>query len=177
MVRTIAVVEYDPAWLAAFEREASALGDIFQSNLVALHHIGSTAVPGLAAKPIIDILVLLTETATIERYSAGMTALGYRVRGECLEAEVPGTPGRFYYSKDSAGVRTHQAHVCATGHPQVPDLLAFRDYLRAHPTRAHDYGVLKRALAAQFRHDSVGYMRGKGALIQELLAEARTWLR
>lgn len=95
---------------------------------------------------------VLLVLATIDRYSAGMKALGYRVRGECLEAEVPGTPGRFYHSKDSASVRTHHVHVCATGHPQVPDLIALRDYLRAHPTRAHDYGSLKRTLAAQFRH-------------------------
>jgi GrpB-like predicted nucleotidyltransferase (UPF0157 family) len=124
-------------------------------------HIGSTSIPGLLAKPIIDILVVLKETQTIDRFSGAMEQLGYRVRRECLDAEVPGTPGRFYFSKDACGVRTHQVHACAVGHPEVADKLAFRDYLRAHPHRAGAYGSLKRRLALDHRHDIVGYMRGK----------------
>ena len=105
-----------------------------------------------------------------------MQNLGYRVRGECLDAEVPGTPGRFYFSKDVAGVRTRQVHVCAEDHPQVADLLALRDYLRSHPERAGQYGALKQDLAGRHRHDSAGYMRGKDAFVKVLIDEARAWL-
>jgi GrpB-like predicted nucleotidyltransferase (UPF0157 family) len=176
MVRTIEVVDHELTWAAAFEREATALAGIFGDSLVAVHHIGSTSVCGLAAKPIVDILVVLSETATIDRFNPGMEGLGYHIRGECLDAEVPGTPGRFYFSKDTAGVRTHHVHACAATHPQVPDLLAFRDYLRSHPERAAEYGALKRALARRHRHDNIGYMRGKDAFIKGLLAEARAWV-
>src|SRR5215510_6451868 len=158
MVRTIEVVQYDVAWTAAFNQEAVALSGVFGDALVAIHHIGSTSIPGLLAKPIIDILVVLKETQTIDRFSVAMEQLRYRVRGECLDAEVPGTPGRFYFSKDTDGVRTHQVHACAVGHPEVADKLAFRDFLRAHPECASDYGSLKRRLAVLNRHDTIGYM-------------------
>src|SRR5437762_3181803 len=159
MVRTIEVVPHDVSgWRAAFEREASALEQVFGETLVAVHHVGSTSVPGLPAKPIIDILVVLRETETIDRFSSAMKALGYRVRGECLEAVVPGTPGRFYFSKDRDGIRTHHVHACAVGHPEIADKLAFRDYLRVHPVRAREYGFLKEQLALDHRHDNIGYM-------------------
>ena len=175
MVRTIEVVEHETTWAAAFEQEAAALRRVFGDAIAAIHHVGSTSVPALAAKPIVDILAVLRETDTIDRFSPGMESLGYRVRGECLDAEVPGTPGRFYFSKDTAGVRTHQVHACAGDHPQVTDLLVFRDYLRAHPARAAEYGALKRRLAGSYRHDIVGYIRGKDAFIRTLLDEARAW--
>jgi len=108
-------------------------------------------------------------------FSGAMEGLGYRVRGECLDAEVPGTPGRFYFSKDTGGARTHQVHVCAVGHPEITDKLAFRDYLRVHPHRAAEYGALKERLAHNHRHDIVGYMRGKDAFIRSMLDEARNW--
>ena len=175
MVRTIKVADYDVAWTMAFNQEGLALSRVFGDSLVAIHHIGSTSIPELLAKPIIDILVVLNETQTIDRYSRGMEQLGYRVRGECLDAEIPGTPGRFYFSKDSDTVRSHQVHVCAVGHPEVADKLVFRDYLRAHLHRATAYGNLKRRLALDHRHNIIGYMRGKDEFIKSVLTEARQW--
>src|SRR5205085_11751715 len=138
---------------------------------------GSTSIPGLPAKPIIDIVVVLQETETIDRFHASMEALGYRVRGECLDAEIPGTPGRFYFTKDTAGSRTHHVHVSALGHPEIADKLAFRDYLRANRERAMEYGILKQGLATDHRRDNIGYMRGKHAFVRTLLDEARQWVR
>jgi GrpB-like predicted nucleotidyltransferase (UPF0157 family) len=175
MVRTIDVVQYDSAWDEAFAHEAAALVRVFADALLGIHHIGSTSIPGLAAKPIIDTLVVLRETETIDCFSGAMEGLGYRVRGECLDAEVPGTPGRFYFSKDTGGARTHHVHVCAVGHPEITDKLAFRDYLRVHPHRAAEYGALKERLALNHRHDTVGYMRGKDGFIRSMLDEARHW--
>ena len=177
MTRLIAVVDSDPTWGTAFEREAAALARVFGEMLLAVHHIGSTSVPALPAKPIIDLLVVLRETETIARFDAAMEALGYRIRGECLDAEIPGTPGRFYFSKDKQGVRTHQVHACAAGHPEIADKLAFRDYLRAHPAQAARYGALKRRLALEYSHDNIGYMRGKDQFIKSLLQDARHWRR
>jgi GrpB-like predicted nucleotidyltransferase (UPF0157 family) len=72
-------------------------------------------------------------------------------------------------------MRTHQVHVCALGHPEITDKLAFRDYLRAHPHCAADYGALKERLAFSHRHDIVGYIRGKDAFIKSALDDAREW--
>ena len=177
MPRTIEIVDPDPSWAAAFVTEAAALRLVFGDALVGMHHIGSTGVPGLAAKPIVDILVVLHETDSIARFSDAMEGLGYNVRGECLDAEVPGTPGRFYCSKDSAGVRTHHVHVCASSHPQVADLLVLRDYLRSAPARAAAYGSLKHELAQRHCTDNVAYMRGKASFVRTLLEEARAWAR
>lgn len=175
--RLIEVEPHDPAWHSAFALEADALRRLFGDSLIAVHHVGSTSVPGLPAKPVIDFLVVLRETETIDRFSGAMEALGYRVRGECLEAEVPGTAGRFYFSKPAAGTRTHHVHVCAAGHPEVADMLAFPDYLRAHPARAAEYGTLKQSLAPTYRHDNIGYMRAKDTFIKSVLNEARRWSR
>ena len=178
MGRIIEVVPHDArAWRAAFAREARALEHVFGEALVAIHHIGSTSISGLPAKPIIDLLVVLRETATIGRFSNAMEDLGYRVRGECLDAEVPGTPGRFYFSKDQRGIRTHHTHACAIGHVEIADKLTFRDYLRAHPRRAAAYGALKQDLARRYRQNNIGYMRGKDAFIRTVLDDARQWWR
>ena len=176
LTRTIEVVEYDPAWEMAFTQEVGKLLKVFGESLIAIHHIGSTSIPGLSAKPVIDMLVVLRETETIDRFSAAMRGLGYRVRGECLDAEIPGTPGRFYFTKDDPERRTHHVHVYAVDHPEIVDKLAFRDYLRTHPQRAAQYGAIKRHLAVEHRHDNIGYMRGKDAYIKSVLDEARHWL-
>src|SRR2546423_936505 len=176
MSRIIEVIAHDEgAWCNAYAREARALGTVFGDALVAIHHVGSTSIPGLPAKPVIDILVVLREIATVDRFSVGMEGLGYRVRGECLDAEIPGTPGRFYFSKDVDGTHTHHVHACAVGHAEIDDKLAFRDYLRAHPSRAAEYGALKQDLARRYRHDNIGYMRGKDAFIRRVLEDARGW--
>lgn len=175
LTRTIDVVEYDSAWETAFVREAARLIAVFNDALVAIHHVGSTSIPRLVAKPIIDIFVVLQETKTIDRFSAPMQELGYRVRGECLDAEIPGTPGRFYFSKDRLGKRTHQVHACAVGHSEIADKLAFRDYLRSHPQRPAQYGAIKQQLAIMHRHDNIAYMRGKDAFIRSTLDDARQW--
>jgi len=175
MARIIEVVQYDPDWIAAFEKEAAILNAIFGQRVVELQHIGSTAVPGLDAKPIIDILVVLDHTDDINSFDRAMEEAGYRVRGECLDASVPGTPGRFYYSKETNGVRSHHVHVCAEGHREILDKLAFRDYLRAHSSEAAAYGELKRRIAAEYRFDNIGYMRAKDGFVKSTLVEARRW--
>ena len=178
MGRIIEVVPPDATvWRAAFAREARLLEHVFGDALVAIHHVGSTSISGLPAKPIIDVLVVLLETVTIARFSSAMEGLGYRVRGECLDAQVPGTPGRFYFSKDQDGRRTHHTHVCAIGHVEITDKLTFRDYLRAHPDRAAEYGALKQDLARRYRRDNIGYMHGKDAFIRTVLEDARKWSR
>lgn len=164
------VVEYDLAWQKRYEIEAehitSALGDL----ALAVHHIGSTSVPGLCAKPIVDMLLVVGDLARLDRVTPTLVALGYEAQGE------HGIPGRRYFRKDdAAGVRTHHLHAYAEGSQHVRRHLAFRDYLVEHPEHARRYEVLKQQLARAHPHDIDSYMAGKAPLIEELLARALVW--
>ena len=166
----VRVVPYDSSWSHRFDLErdrvASALGDI----VVALHHIGSTAVPGIRAKPIIDILLEVTDQAELDRRSSRMESLGYEAKGEF------GIPGRRYFRRnDAKGIRTHQVHAFAFGSGEALRHLAFRDYLIAHPRIAESYGDLKQQLAAQFPHDIEAYSNGKDGFVKEHEAKALLW--
>ena len=175
MGRTIEVVDHKSEWHALFDKESGLLASIFGTQLVEIQHIGSTAIPGIKAKPVIDILVVINNIKTIETFNGPMTQLGYRPRGECLNSPVPGTPGRFYFSKDTDGVRTHQVHVCQDGHDDIEDKLAFRDYMRTHSDEAQEYSRLKQSLAMEHRHDSVGYIRGKEGFVKGIISKANVW--
>ncbi len=163
--------EYDPVWPRLFEEEAARLRSVWGEHLVDVHHIGSTAVPGLVAKPVIDIMVVIKDISKVHDYDAGMVSLGYRPRGECLDAF--GTPGRFYYSKDTDGLRTHQAHVMQAGHADIQDMLAFRDYLRAHPEAAEEYADLKTRLVRENTGGIGEYIEGKNGFIRDCVAKAK----
>ena len=171
MPRRILVVAHDRAWRSEFEEEAEriarALGDI----VVHLHHIGSTAIPGIFAKPIIDFLLEVDDIIELDNRSSAMEELGYAAKGEF------GIPGRRYFRKnDAAGLRTHQVHAFKTGSAQVERHLAFRDYLIAHPIEAQTYGELKQKLAQEHPNDMQAYMDGKDAFIKEHEVKAIAWL-
>ncbi len=160
------VVPHDPAWAGAFAAEAQAIGEALEGPLIALHHIGSTAIPGILAKPIIDMLAEVRDLADLDQATPALVALGYQAMGEF------GIPGRRYYRKeDAAGTRTHHLHAFAQGSPHIVRHLAFRDYLRAHPARAADYDALKQRLAADPDH----YVQRKGPFVLATEAEALAW--
>ncbi len=169
-MRTVSVVEYDPDWPAEFEREAARLAQIFGDEVIAIHHIGSTAVPGLAAKPIIDLMPLVRDIERVDRYNPGMAAVGYEARGEY------GIAGRRYFSK-GGDERTHHVHIYEPGNPEVRRHLDFRDYLRAHPDVARQYAELKMLLACQFPHDPTAYTQGKDAFVEKTDRLAAEWRR
>jgi GrpB-like predicted nucleotidyltransferase (UPF0157 family) len=106
-----------------------------------IHHVGSTAVPGMKAKPEIDLLIVVNSTSEIEAINSGMAELGYDVRGVC------GIEWRHYYSKNTRSVRTHKAHACEISHSNVVRQIAFRDYMRDHHKDAQEYAELKLRLA------------------------------
>ena len=170
MRRRIEIVDYDPSWPDRYTAERDRLVDIFASILESIHHVGSTSVPGLGAKPIIDILIVVTDDAHLSAFDPDMIALGYTPRGECLDAG--GTPGRYYYSKNTDGIRTHQVHICKVGHFQIAEILSFRRYLREHPETASAYERLKIQAAAENRHDITGYIKTKDAFIKHTIQKA-----
>ncbi len=171
MLRVIEVVPYDPAWPARFEAEAAAIRAALGDTLIGIEHIGSTSVPGLAAKPIIDMIPLVRDVSELDRKIGAMAAIGYTPRGEF------GLPGRRYFRKGSAYARVVHAHAYQIDNPEAERHLAFRDFLRTHPEAVAAYAALKRELAQRHPDDIVAYMDGKDGLIKQLEAEALVWYR
>ena len=170
-MRHIVVLPHDPAWAQAFEDEARLLRPVFAENLVEIYHIGSTAIPGIHAKPVIDILPVVKDIAAVDSLNPQMEALGYQPKGEY------GIAGRRFFMKDMAGVRSHHVHAFQQGDSEIERHLNFAAYLRAHPEEAQAYSQLKIELAHQFPHDIDGYCDGKDELIRALDEKARQWVR
>ena len=164
-LRIVEVVPSDPRWPAMFEEEAALLRRVLGEVVKQVHHIGSTAVPGLVAKPIIDILVEVKNLAALDASNDAMRAIGYEPRGEL------GIPRRRYFPKGGAD-RTHQVHAFVEGDEHVIRHLAFRDFLRTYPETAQEYGELKLAVARECEHDLERYCDGKDAYVKQVEARA-----
>jgi len=165
----IEVRDFDPKWPVLFDEERVRLGGVF-GPAVTIEHVGSTSVPGLAAKPIIDLLVgvqSLTEAKFV--CMAPLLAQGYSYIPE-YEAWLP---GELFFRKGIPGPWTHHAHVMEPSHSRWRDLLLFRDYLRAHPETASAYGSLKRSLALAFGDDIAGYRNAKDQFVGTVMSKAQ----
>ena len=166
---SIVVSDYNPAWPATFEKERTSLYTALGPLVLTIEHIGSTAVPGLAAKPIIDLQLSVRSLAEARSSCVGpLQALGYAYMPP-YEARLP---GELFFRKGVSGPWTHHLHVLQGDHPRWHRRLLFRDYLRNHPEVADAYAKLKRDLAAAFVDDISGYMNAKTAFVAATLAEA-----
>jgi NAD-dependent deacetylase len=164
----VVVVDYDPEWPKLYEEESERLRAAFADIAVEIEHMGSTAVPGLAGKPVIDISVGLSTLDLTKEQIAAMEGLGYEYLGEF------GLPGRLYFRKGEA-TSTHHVHAVEWGGEHWRRHLAFRDYLRAHPAEARDYGEAKRRLAAEVEHDWHEYVARKNVFADGLFGRAWAW--
>jgi GrpB-like predicted nucleotidyltransferase (UPF0157 family) len=168
--RRVIVVPYDPQWTEEFARASAEIKTALGDTLLEIHHIGSTAIPGMWAKPVIDLLPVVEDLAALDARAAEMESLGYEVMGEF------GIPGRRYFRRDNAaGERTHHVHAFQRGSPHVVRHLAFRDFMRAHPESAREYAELKCRLAAAHPDDIEAYMDGKDAFVKRMEAQAVAW--
>ena len=162
----IEIAEYNADWPRVFEREAAAILAACRPWITEVHHIGSTSVAGLAAKPILDILPVAAGPAEALDAVSRMTALGYRYRGE------NGIAGRFYFDRVVEGRTVMHVHMFPAGHPEVRRHLVFRDHLRDHPAVAREYERLKRELATRHRDDRRTYTDSKAAFIAGVIESA-----
>ena len=159
--------EYNPQWPSLFEEEASRVRQAIGDGLIAIEHIGSTSVPGLASKPVIDLLAAVRTLTEGERAVPCLAVLDYEYRGE------NGIPGRLFFRKGPVQYRrTHHLHMVEPGHEQWVANLRFRDYLRAHSEEACRYEALKRGLAIRFRDNRAAYTDGKTDYILAVLKKA-----
>lgn len=165
----VVLTPYDPEWPRAAVNYAEGLRAL-GSTLVAVHHIGSTSVPGLAAKPIIDLIPVVVDLAELDRRRPDIETLGYTWHGEL------GIAGRRYCTLgNEAGVRLAQLHFFRADSPHVERHLAFRDYLRAHPVSAAEYENEKRRARDLHPDDSHAYADEKAAWIRNMEVLALEW--
>jgi GrpB-like predicted nucleotidyltransferase (UPF0157 family) len=168
----VTVLPHDPDWARAFAAEAAAIEAALGGLAITLHHIGSTAVPDILAKPVIDLLGEVEALATLDAASGMLTAIGYEALG------ANGIEGRRYFRKlGPDGERTHHLHVFARGSPHVVRHLAFRDYLRAMPDVARAYSDLKAQLTRDADAPRDAYIDGKAPFVLETEKAALNWYR
>lgn len=166
MPQHVVVSDYSLEYPKKFDEEKALLAPIFGESLVSIYHIGSTAVPGLKSKPIIDIMVSVHSLSEVDAHKVDFEAIGYEYLGEF------GIAGRRYMRK-GGDERTHQIHVFQENDEyNLTRHLAVRDYLCAHPDEATSYGKLKEGLAKRFPFDIEGYCLGKEAFVRELEEKA-----
>ena len=162
MTRIIELTPHDSNWADSAMDEARAISKALASNVLAVHHIGSTAIPGILAKPTLDLLVEVWELQAVDQANPAMIALGYEPHGEY------GMPGRRYFVKKKGEKHTHHVHVFQKGNPEIERHLNFRDYLISHPEEARAYAELKERLAQDFRTDPEGYTEAKSDFIKRV---------
>jgi GrpB-like predicted nucleotidyltransferase (UPF0157 family)/GNAT superfamily N-acetyltransferase len=161
--RKIEVVPHDPKWAEKFQHEAAIIKEIFGDNLVAVHHIGSTSIPGIKAKPIIDIIPVVKDIMLVDDYNQAMEKAGYKIYGEY------GITGRRFFTKfDEKGERLVNCHCYEVGNDEIDRYVLFRDYMIAHPEEALAYSTLKEELAKKFPHDINSYINGKDSFVKAI---------
>ena len=162
MRQHITVTEYDPLWPQKFQAESRLIRGILADNCLAIYHIGSTAVPGLAAKPIIDIMAVVKSLVQVDDAAEDFSQIGYEYLGEF------GIAGRRYLRKGGEE-RTHQIHIFqADDWANIGRHLAFRDYMRSHEKERAEYAKIKTELAQRFPYDIDGYCDGKEHFVREM---------
>lgn len=166
MAQHIIVTEYNPLWADMFETEAAKITAVLGKNCSAVHHIGSTAAAGLAAKPIIDIMSIVYRLEDVDKVAPEFEKIGYEYMGEF------GISGRRYLRK-GGDERTHQIHIFSVkSEYDIERHLAVRDYLRSQPTVCEQYSGLKKELANKYPYDIEGYCDGKEEFVKQLEREA-----
>ena len=164
----VEVVESNPSWPDEFNSEKLKLKEALGDLVFKIHHIGSTSIPGLAAKPIIDIILEVNSLDALDKRTSLMTSLGYEAKGEF------GIVGRRYFTKGGSS-RSHQIHAFETANENVTRHIAFRDYLKSHPEVMLEYADLKKKLARECNDDIDVYCDGKDEFVKFNESKAVTW--
>ncbi|MEL6737787.1 MAG: GrpB family protein [Pseudomonadota bacterium] len=164
-------VPHDPAWASAFIAARETIASILGDDAIRIHHVGSTAIPDILAKPVIDILIEATSLEALDRAHAAFGRAGFIGKGE------KGIKGRRYFMKDNdEGVRSHHIHAFEQGSQHIERHLAFRDYLLAHPAVARDYSQVKEDILADWRGID-DYIARKASFLVETERAALDWYR
>jgi GrpB-like predicted nucleotidyltransferase (UPF0157 family) len=164
----VIIVPYDPQWSSRFQQLAEKLRGALQSNALRIDHIGSTSIPGLAAKPVIDIQISVAALEPVDAYGRALELLGYVFRADNTDLSKR-------YFREKPGTRRTHIHVRQAGSWGEQLNLLFRDYLRIHEQDASRYAQVKMELAEIYRNDRIKYVDGKVEIIWEILMKANRW--
>lgn len=168
---TVKLAVYDPKWAEHFRKEKELLFKVLGAKVLDIRHIGSTSIPGMPAKPIIDILAGVKMLAEVETFKQNLNMIGYEDKGD------GGEPGRRYFVKGGEARRTHHLNFCEMNGLFWTRHLAFRDYLECHPETAMEYSALKRSLAEKFPTNRGAYTAGKEEFVRSVLERAMNMTR
>ncbi|MGR5998450.1 GrpB family protein [Bacillus cereus] len=167
-MRKIVVVPHENHWSEKFQMEAKRLKSAMPET-VKIYHIGSTSVPGLAAKPIIDMIMEVENIERVDGWNERFIELGYIVKGE------NGISRRRYFIHGTEEKRSYHLHVFEKGNPEIVRHLAFRDYMMAHYEEAEAYATLKKELAEKYTYDGALYTEGKNEFVRNVDEKAKEW--
>ncbi|HVG35236.1 MAG TPA: GrpB family protein [Pyrinomonadaceae bacterium] len=165
----IIIADYDPRWPMLYAQERELILSLMAQDLAAIEHIGSTAVPGLGAKPIIDIMAAVRSLRDAERCIEPLARIGYEYVPEFEDV----MPERRYFRKSAGRTRTHHLHMVELSSDFWRRHLLFRNFLRAHPSTAHQYYCLKKELARKFRTKREAYTDAKTSFIEDIVKRAQ----
>ncbi len=168
--REVELVPHNPKWSHQADEEAKRILAGLSLPIIGIYHIGSTSVPGIKAKPILDFVMEVERLEDVIQAVPEFEAVGYLSKGEY------GIPGRQFFTRDTDGERTHHLHVFQKGHPDIERHTVFRDFLRANPDAALEYERLKEKLAKRFPKQSDNYTAAKSDFILSMDEVARYWL-
>lgn len=160
----VKLLPHNERWHELFAEEKARLETAIGEFVLEIEHVGSTSVCGIAAKPLLDIAISISNKPNGEKCVAPLDNLGYEYRGE------NGIAGRFYFVKGAP--RTHHLHMLLTDSDEWRNHLAFRDYLRQNPDAAQEYDKLKKELAEKYGNDRDAYLDGKAAFVEKILGIA-----
>jgi len=166
--RIVEIVSHNSNWTDMFKEESGKIKKIFNDIIIGIYHIGSTAISGIKAKPVIDILVEAKDIEGVDQYNHKMEELGYEVMGEY------GIPKRRFFRK-GGNKRTHHIHVFQVGNEEIKRHINFKEYLTVHPDKAREYSRLKEKLATKYTYDVEDYTNGKSDFIEEIDRKAKLW--
>ncbi len=167
--RSYTIVPYDPNWPKSFEKIREAVETVFGNIAERIEHVGSSAIPGMAGKPTIDILVVVKDVAAVDRLNSKMAELGYVALGEYV------APGGRLFTLEENGDRVVNIHCFQSDHQKTRRFLSLRDYLRSHPEESKAYSELKLDLYRRYSSDYGTYRKEKDAYMKDLDDRAEKW--
>lgn len=159
---TVQLLPYDSAWADEYKEEEIRLRGIFGDSLVDIQHVGSTSIPGMVAKPLIDIAVAVRSLEVVDQFIPALVAAGYEHMPERI------TPNRAFFPKGPREARTHHLSIVVAGGKEWNGYVGFRDYLRTHPAAVKEYNDLKTVLAKKFANDRYAYTAAKESFITSI---------
>ena len=159
--------QYNPKWEELFKYESRLISSAISNLLVDIQHIGSTAIPNIVAKPIIDIAGAIDSLENIDKIIVPLYGIGYTYRGE------QGIPGRHLFVKGGEGYRTHHFHIMQKDHYEWKKHILFREYMREHPQEAKQYSELKQKLFIKYGNDREKYTDSKSDFIENIIEKAK----